>query len=104
MAKFIIPSIERMRISLDADNGLTLDDCTWEVVYGVGKKRVTITKGVRIDENTADVYLDTSLLQPGRLSAQLNIEFADSDAPDGLRKKSIDISNSNDWLEDGLSS
>lgn len=102
MAKFIIPSIERMRISLDADNGLTLDDCTWEVVYGVGTKRVTINKGVRIDENTVDVYLDTSLLCAGRLSAQLNVEFADSDAPNGIRKKSIEIP-TNDYLEYGLS-
>lgn len=102
MAKFIIPSIERFTISYNSDNGVPLDDCKWEVVYGVGTKRVTINKGVRIDENTVDVYLDTSLLCAGRLSAQLNIEFADSDAPNGTRKKSIEI-HTNDYLEYGLS-
>lgn len=102
MARYIIPSIERFRVSFSTDNGVTLDDCKWEVVYGVGTKRVTINKGVRIDENTVDVYLDTSLLGAGRLSAQLNVEFADSDAPNGIRKKSIEIP-TNDYLEYGLS-
>lgn len=102
MARYIIPSIERFRVSFSTDNGVTLDDCTWEVVYGVGTKRVTINKGVRVDENTVDVYLDTSLLGAGRLLAQLNVEFADSDAPNGTRKKSIEITN-NDYLEHGLS-
>ena len=29
--KYIIPGIERIRISLNADNGLTLSDCVWSV-------------------------------------------------------------------------
>jgi hypothetical protein len=100
--KYIIPGIERIRISLNADNGLTLSDCVWSVVFGVGRKRVTIDKGVVISDNEVDVYLDTSLLAPGRLEAQLNIEFVDSDAPNGIRRKSIDITNPSDYLDNGL--
>lgn len=77
--------VYRKRISIESENGVTLANSDWEVVFAVGNKRAKVSTGIVVDDNTIEVYLDTSLLTVGKLKAQLNMEVIDTDAPGGSR-------------------
>lgn len=83
--ELILGGVYRKRISIESENGVTLANSDWEVVFAVGNKRAKVSTGVVVDDNTIDVYLDTSLLTGGKLKAQLNMEIIDTDAPGGSR-------------------
>ena len=87
--ELILGGVYRKRISIKSENGVTLANSDWEVVFAVGNKRVKVSTGVVVDDNTIEVYLDTSLLMVGKLKAQLNMEIIDTDAPGGSRNISI---------------
>jgi hypothetical protein len=94
----ILGGVYRKRISIAAENGVTLAESEWKVLFSVGKKVVEVDTGVVINDNEVDVYLDTSSLQPGTLKAQLNLVIIDTDAPGGRRPISINISNPDDYI------
>lgn len=87
--ELILGGVYRKRISIESENGVTLANSDWEVVFAVGNKRVKVSTGIVVDDNTIDVYLDTSPLTVGKLKAQLNMEIIDTDAPGGSRNISV---------------
>lgn len=100
--RYIKGGIYPIRVGITAENGITLSECKWEVIFAVRDKRVTIATGIVVNDNEVDVYLDTSKLPVGQLQAQLNLEFADSNAPNGMRPLPIDITNQDDYIVNGL--
>lgn len=87
--ELILGGVYRKRVSIESDNGVTLANSDWEVVFAVANKRAKVSTGIVVDDNTIDVYLDTSLLMVGKLKAQLNMEIIDTDAPGGSRNISV---------------
>lgn len=87
--ELILGGVYRKSISIKSENGVTLANSDWEVVFAVANKRANVSTGVVVDDNTIDVYLDTSLLMVGKLKAQLNMEIIDTDAPGGSRNISV---------------
>ena len=87
--ELILGGVYRKRISIESENGVTLANSDWEVVFAVGNKRVKVSTGVVVDDNTIEVYLDTSPLTVGKLKAQLTMEVIDTDAPGGSRNISV---------------
>lgn len=100
--EYIKGGIYPIRVGITADNGVTLSECKWEVVFAVREKRQRVTTGIVVNENEVDVYLDTSKLPSGKLQVQLNLEFADSNVPEGTRTLPIDITNPDDFIVNGL--
>jgi hypothetical protein len=87
--ELILGGVYRTRISIESENGVTFANSDWEVVFAVGNKRAKVSTGIVVDDNTIDVYLDTSPLTVGKLKAQLNMEVIDTDAPGGSRNISV---------------
>lgn len=83
--ELILGGVYRKRISIESENGVTLANSDWEVVFAVGNKRAKVSTGIVVDDNTIEVFLDTSSLTVGKLKAQLNMEIIDTDAPGGSR-------------------
>lgn len=99
----IIGTTPIKRISFYSSNdNINLMDSNWEVVFSVGKKSITVNKGVFISKNEVEIYLETAKLQIGKLEAQLNVKTFDINSPNKEHIIKLNITNPDDYITNGL--